>query len=130
MELKTEADGRMFPVTDDSATVVDCLMHAAQRAGVRLFTGCGLRGLEKVPGDGRGRFMATLSKGERVIADRVLIATGGGKDSAGLAVAALLGHGINPRCPRSSRFTWTIRALKGLRASRQLLPWSRCLKRA
>ena len=33
VKLKTEADGRMFPVTDDSATIVDCLMKAALKAG-------------------------------------------------------------------------------------------------
>jgi predicted Rossmann fold flavoprotein len=33
---KTEEDGRMFPTTDDSATIVDCLMSAAARAGVSI----------------------------------------------------------------------------------------------
>ena len=33
---KTEEDGRMFPTTDDSATIVDCLMSAASRAGVTI----------------------------------------------------------------------------------------------
>src|SRR5881628_1859588 len=32
VELKTEEDGRMFPVTDDSATIVDCLTAAAEAA--------------------------------------------------------------------------------------------------
>src|SRR5665213_2058374 len=50
VELKKERDGRMFPVTDDSATIVDCLMSAAAKAGVRLQTGCGLRGLARAPG--------------------------------------------------------------------------------
>ncbi|GIV32193.1 MAG: hypothetical protein KatS3mg030_495 [Saprospiraceae bacterium] len=34
VELKIEPDGRMFPVTDDSATIVECLTQAARRAGV------------------------------------------------------------------------------------------------
>src|SRR5690242_2271198 len=34
--LKTEADGRMFPVTDNSATIVDCLMREAKKAGVEV----------------------------------------------------------------------------------------------
>src|ERR1041384_5878385 len=34
VERKTEEDGRMFPVTDDSATIVDCLTQAAEKAGV------------------------------------------------------------------------------------------------
>jgi predicted Rossmann fold flavoprotein len=103
VELKAEKDGRMFPVTDDSATVVDCLMHAARRAGVTLVTGCGLRSLERA---GAGRFSAGLASGERVDADRVLVATGGGRDSAGLAIAASLGHRIEPPVP--SLFTFHI----------------------
>src|SRR5881275_396593 len=43
VELKTEADGRMFPTTDDSATIVECLQRAALQAGVRVMTGVGLR---------------------------------------------------------------------------------------
>jgi hypothetical protein len=42
VELKIEADLRMFPLTDDSATVVDCLLAAAERAGVRLRTRTGV----------------------------------------------------------------------------------------
>ena len=103
VELKAEKDGRMFPVTDDSATVVDCLMHAARQAGVRLVTGCGLRHLERA---GAGRFSAGLSTGERVDADRVLVATGGGRDSAGLAIAASLGHRIEAPVP--SLFTFHV----------------------
>ena len=34
VKLKTEADGRMFPVTDSSETIIGCLMDAARRAGV------------------------------------------------------------------------------------------------
>lgn len=36
--LKTEADGRMFPITDDSATIVDCLQREAARVGVDVRT--------------------------------------------------------------------------------------------
>src|SRR5205085_7318508 len=43
VELKTEEDGRMFPVTDDSATIVDCLQRAVESAGVRLRTSIGVR---------------------------------------------------------------------------------------
>src|SRR3954467_15028776 len=38
VRLKTEEDGRMFPVSDSSDTVIDCLVTAATEAGVRLFT--------------------------------------------------------------------------------------------
>ncbi len=39
VKLKTEEDGRMFPVTDDSATIVNCLIRAAENAGVKISTG-------------------------------------------------------------------------------------------
>src|ERR1041384_3833149 len=48
VETKTEADGRMFPVTDDSATIVDCLMGAAENAGVRVVTSMGVRKAERI----------------------------------------------------------------------------------
>src|SRR3954469_25621348 len=42
VKLKTEADGRMFPVTDSSQTIIDCLVRTAQAAGVELLTNHGL----------------------------------------------------------------------------------------
>jgi hypothetical protein len=106
VELKTEKDGRMFPVTDNSATIVDCLMHAASASGARLFKGSGLKGLTRAAADGRGRLEAVLTTGERVLADRVLIATGGTKGSAGIPIAESLGHTIVPPVP--SLFTFHV----------------------
>jgi len=42
VKLKTEADGRMFPVSDSSQTIIDCLMNAAKAAGVKLRLNCGV----------------------------------------------------------------------------------------
>jgi predicted Rossmann fold flavoprotein len=106
VELKTEGDGRMFPVTDDSATVVDCLMRAARQAGVRLFTGSGVRAATRIGGGLGDRFSVALSNGEEARAERVLIATGGGRSSAGLSIAGALGHSIVPPVP--SLFTFHV----------------------
>jgi len=113
VELKTEADGRMFPVTDESATVIDCLLAAAERAGVRLRTGTGVKGAER---SGSG-YRVLLAGGETLDCDRLLLATGGGKSSAGIAIAQHLGHTIEPLVP--SLFTFHIddprlRGLEGL----------------
>jgi predicted Rossmann fold flavoprotein len=102
VELKTENDGRMFPTTDNSATIVDCLQHAAERAGVRLVTQCGIRSTEKK----ENGFVLTLTTGDTVDAQRLLIATGGNKGSAGLTIAEKLGHTIVPPVP--SLFTFHI----------------------
>src|SRR5688572_29649472 len=48
VETKTEEDGRMFPVTDSSATIVDCLTRAAEKAGVQVVTTMGVRKVEAV----------------------------------------------------------------------------------
>jgi len=51
VKLKTEADGRMFPVSDSSETIIDCLMNAAKAAGVKLRLNCGV---ERVVASGTG----------------------------------------------------------------------------
>ena len=40
VQLKSERDGRMFPTTDSSETIVNCLMDAAQNAGVKFQLNC------------------------------------------------------------------------------------------
>jgi predicted flavoprotein YhiN len=52
VKLKTEPDGRMFPVTDSSQTILDCLMNAARTAGVKLRPNCGVERVARLP-DGR-----------------------------------------------------------------------------
>src|SRR4030095_14058017 len=36
VRLKTEADGRMFPVTDSSQTIIDCLLREANELGIGI----------------------------------------------------------------------------------------------
>jgi len=115
--LKTEADGRMFPVTDDSQTIVDCLMHAARAAGVVIRTHCGVKQVERVDpnalsaapsalGSTRSTFRMHLTTGETVACDRLLVATGGNRSSAGFTIAEHFGHAIEPLVP--SLFTFHI----------------------
>lgn len=116
VELKTEADGRMFPVTDDSATIVACLEKEAAAAGVVVHTQLGVR---KVEGRGPGStapplFHVTLTDGSTVTCDRLLIATGGNRASAGLTMAAQLGHTIEPTVPSLFTFHIDDRRLVGL----------------
>src|SRR5436853_3591773 len=63
VKLKVESDGRMFPTTDSSRTVIDCLLREARAAGVKLFTN---RGVERVRQRAEGGFELTLSNGEQM----------------------------------------------------------------
>lgn len=106
--LKTEEDGRVFPVTDRSQTIVDALTEAARRAQVEVRTGVGVR---QILPDGDG-FRLVLNSGDSLSAPRVLLATG--SNPQGIAWAQALGHTIVPPVP--SLFTFTIKdpRLKGL----------------
>ncbi len=103
--LKTEADGRVFPVSDSSATVIDCLLRAAAAAGVRLRPNCGVEAVSRRPERG---FELTLARGERLVCDRLLLATGGCRTSAAGALAVVLGHTLEPPVP--SLFTFRVEA--------------------
>ena len=113
VKLKTEADGRMFPVTDSSQTIMDCLLGTARKAGVKLKTNCSVESVTRTS-DG---FQLTLSNGEMAVCDKLLIATGGCRTPALGQLAVSLGHSLEAPVP--SLFTFHIeepwlRALAGV----------------
>src|SRR5438093_436942 len=69
VKLKTESDGRMFPVSDSSQTIINCLLQAARAAKVKLVPN---RGVERVAKQAGGAFALTLSNGEEVVVDSLL----------------------------------------------------------
>ena len=98
--LKTEADGRMFPTTDNSDTIVNCLQSAAIDAGVKVWTGAMVNDLRQV----ENRWEIGLKSGQILRADRVLLATG--SNPSGYQWAKRLGHLIESPVP--SLFTLNI----------------------
>jgi predicted Rossmann fold flavoprotein len=114
VKLKTESDGRMFPTTDSSETIIDCLMRSATAAGVRLRASCGVA---RVAQNAEGGFLLTLANGERLACDRLLLATGGCRAAQAGELAVSLGHTLEPPVPSLFTFhvekTW-IRELSGV----------------
>ena len=106
--LKKEPDGRMFPVTDDSATIVDCLERAAREAGVDVR----LRATVVAIAREADAFTVTLQDGETLRAPRVLLATGGAPQ--GHALARALGHTLVPPAPSLFTFEIADDGLRGL----------------
>ena len=125
VKLKTEADGRMFPASDSSQTIIDCLTNAAKAAGVKLRLNAGV---ERWPLGGRRphcpartrrreacpTFELSLADGETISCDYLLLATGGCRAAAAGRLAVSLGHTLEPPVP--SLFTFHIATpwLRGL----------------
>jgi hypothetical protein len=103
VKLKAESDGRMFPITDSSQTVIDCLISEARRLGVKLFTN---HGVERAIRNVDGSFQLTLSNGETLSCDRLLLAIGGCRTPALGQLAVSLGHTLESPVP--SLFTFHI----------------------
>ncbi|MGB3532360.1 MAG: NAD(P)/FAD-dependent oxidoreductase [Microcoleaceae cyanobacterium] len=105
VKLKTEADGRMFPTTDNSATIVNCLMQAAEKTGVKLRTSARVADIQFIGTEQQPQFQVTLKSGEQLKCDRLLLATG--SQPIGYQFAQQLGHQIIPPVP--SLFTFKIK---------------------
>ncbi len=103
VELKTEEDGRMFPTTDSSETIIDCLATAARKAGVQVNTNTGIKSLEKT----EQGFALTTQAGPVLHCRRLLVATGGMKPGGLTKSLETLGHTITALAP--SLFTFHIK---------------------
>ncbi len=114
VRLKKEEDGRMFPVTDSSETIVDCLITEAKAAGAQFST---RKGVESARINPHGGFDVKLSNGNSVQCERLLLATGGARSVIGAEIARSLGHTIEPPVPSLFSLhvtsTW-LRSLPGI----------------
>ena len=98
--LKTEEDGRMFPVTDDSETIIDCFFAEAHRRQIQIQTGAEVTAIEVRE---NGLCIETTS-GASYQSRRVLVAIGGNPKRDAYSFIEKLGHSIKPPIP--SLFTF------------------------
>ena len=95
--LKREPDGRMFPTTDSSKTVIDCLINEAKSAGIQLFT---RKSIECARPASDGGFDLKFGDGESKTCQRLLFATGGCRSIGDIVeIIRSLGHTIEPPVP-------------------------------
>ena len=99
VELKIEVDNRIFPVSNSSQTIVDCLLNASEQAGVTLKLNQNVETISKV----EEQYKITTSTDE-FIADSLVIATGSSPKFWNLLTT--LNHTIVPPVP--SLFTFKI----------------------
>ncbi len=104
VQLKTEADGRMFPVTNSSQTIIDCLMKEINKYGIKILMNREVRKLSMV----NGQCSIGLANNEEMFADFVCVASGGFAKSVQFNWLKDLGHTIEEPVP--SLFTFNIPA--------------------
>ena len=101
VNLKYESDGRMFPITDRSETIIDCFIKETNKHKVKLLSKKNVNAIKKLQD---GRITLSINEDESFIADSVLIATG--SKPLGYDLATALGHSITEIAP--SLFTFKI----------------------
>lgn len=101
-ELKTEKDGRMFPVTDSSQTIIDCLMREANKFGVDILMNAEVSSLSAL---GK-KYRVQLKNGRQIESDFVCIACGGYSKAPMFEWIKNLGHTIEEPAP--SLFTFNL----------------------
>jgi predicted Rossmann fold flavoprotein len=99
--LKVEADGRMFPTTNDSASIIDCLLREADKTGVEIRMNQEVKSLEKTG----MQWQIKTSSGD-LIADWVCVATGGYPKGTQFDWLRAAGHTIQEPVP--SLFTFNL----------------------
>ncbi|MCI4442213.1 MAG: NAD(P)/FAD-dependent oxidoreductase [Lentimicrobium sp.] len=71
VELKIEDDGRMFPVSNSSQTIIDCFLKATQKLGITVLTGQSVQSIFK-----KDNFWKIETQTENYIAEKLILATG------------------------------------------------------
>ncbi len=103
VKLKTEEDGRMFPTTDKSETIVNCLLKEAKKANIEIREQVEVK---KVTPKFWGGFEVALNNGEELECERIVIACGGNPRVEGMSWIKELGHEVVTPVP--SLFTFNI----------------------
>lgn len=104
VELKAEDDGRMFPVTDNSETIINCLIAEAKKYGVKIWTKKKVTQIEPMDGGG---FNIQVHKENPIPCDKLVVASGGFNRENAYEWLKELGHTVVPPVP--SLFTFNFR---------------------
>ncbi len=101
--LKTESDGRVFPISNDSQTIIDCLLNEAQAAGVHISYQVAIKSMYFKK---NSWYLSCVNNDLSQSFDAVIVATGGSPKSSGFDWLEALGHVIVPPVP--SLFTFNM----------------------
>lgn len=103
VELKTEPDGRIFPTTDNSETIINCFLSQAERLGIKIKTEVDIK---QIRIDDKKQFALQANGGGVFICDKLVVATGGQAKEESYVWLKDLGHTIIKPVP--SLFTFNM----------------------
>jgi len=126
VDLHTEKDGRMFPTTNNSDTIIDCFLRKVHQYEIKVLTGQELVQVEKMNNTNDSNFILTLASEKKITADAICLATGGMLKSDKLNWLTKLGHTIVAPVP--SLFTFNlvdkkITTLMGVAVENAVIQW-------
>ena len=110
VKLVAEPDGRMFPESNDSQTIVDCLINTSKKLGVSVQTNTPVMAIEKQDSG----FLLSFKEGKSATYDKVIVATGGSSKLAGFDWLEKMGHEIIPPVPSLFTFNMPLEDVKSL----------------
>jgi predicted Rossmann fold flavoprotein len=102
VDIKAEKDGRMFPVSDDSSSIIQCLLREADQFGVKIMMNAEVRDIQQKD----RHFELSIPGRETIKADLICIACGGYPKRSMFEWLLKLGHTISPPIP--SLFTFNL----------------------
>jgi predicted Rossmann fold flavoprotein len=103
VEVKTETDGRMFPVTNSSQTIIDCLLDEAKKYQVEILLSKDVKEIKK---QGELFEIHFQNSDKKITSNYVCVACGGFPKSSQFEWLTSLGHTIENPVP--SLFTFNI----------------------
>ena len=109
VQLVAEADGRMFPDTNCSETIIDCFFSLIENYNIKLMPNCPVKSIEAVSPN---RLKLSIGDKDFFTADAVLLATGSAP--GGYRLAESLGHSIAERAPSLFSFIIEDALISGL----------------
>jgi predicted Rossmann fold flavoprotein len=104
VRLKKEKDGRMFPTTDSSQTIIDCFIQICRQSGVAIRTSSKVKNITPL-NDGKDGFIVETIDADPLKADKLFVAPGGSKPM--WQVLEHLGHTVISPVP--SLFTFQVK---------------------
>ncbi|MBL4586075.1 MAG: NAD(P)/FAD-dependent oxidoreductase [Flavobacteriales bacterium] len=102
--LMTEKDGRAFPTTQRSQTIVDCFLREVEKLNIRIKLGHSISGISLFPDSMEIAFQNEIQPSKKV--DKVIVACGGSPNRKGLEWLERMGHEIVDPIP--SLFTFNM----------------------